>query len=207
MVIGNTITFDIDADGEVFYALIAPGDVCQDVGFTGTVASPGRCEGNVEGDSRLSCVPPFTLGFQGPSTIEGAPGSVVTTTYRAALENTGAPAGAQAWNIGFVVDGGDLQSDLQSPTTEGTDAEAAFSGGFEEIELIDPAENAGRRGVVSAVVLSFTDPTITLAGPGEGPKTILQFELRVTISAADESVTIISPLLGKRCLWGGTACH
>ncbi|MCZ6794537.1 MAG: hypothetical protein O7J95_13085, partial [Planctomycetota bacterium] len=60
---GNTISFDLAADGEVSYQLTAPDGFCQDVNFTGTMTGAGGCDTTVGGDGSLVCfeVPVGTL--------------------------------------------------------------------------------------------------------------------------------------------------
>ena len=62
--------------------------------------------------------------------------------------------GAQGWSLSVIT--GDCYS-LLDATISQTDAEANFSGGFKKTEVVDPSKNAGQHGVVSAVVLSFTE--------------------------------------------------
>jgi hypothetical protein len=79
------------------------------------------------------------------------------------------PEGVQGWSLSIAHDGGALEIDPSSPPTiEGTDAEEAYSGGFEKTETVgDPGTRSGEGGgadfgggFVSAVVLSFTMPVL-----------------------------------------------
>jgi len=70
-----------------------------------------------------------------------------------------AGAGLQGWSISVEVEG---DVDIASVTTDGTVVapvpEGIQSGGFEKSEVVSPDRNDGRRGAVSAVVLSFVEP-------------------------------------------------
>jgi hypothetical protein len=116
----------------------------------------------------------FTLGFDDSGgTIRGnagdpASGQCVATLSHDCAEGT-SPAAAQGWSLSLTADG----ATITSIGIAGTDAEAAFSGGFEKSELtpVEPeakpsvGECEGKNGAVSAVVLSFTLP-ITIAPCG-----------------------------------------
>lgn len=88
------------------------------------------------------------------------------TVYAGISTNGG--DGVQGWSFSIEVTG---DVDITDATTAGTSGGPApdgkQSGGFEKTEVVDPAkkQNGGRRGAVSAVVLSFTMP-ITLDNPG-----------------------------------------
>ncbi len=79
---------------------------------------------------------------------------------------TAQPAGVQGWSLSIAHDTG-LMSLVGAPTIEGTDAGDFFSGGFEKTETAGGRRGdgggAGQEdevgGVVSAVVLSFTQPS------------------------------------------------
>ena len=100
----------------------------------------------------------FLLGIQGPESITALPG-VVTEEYHVYLSHTGSGFGAQAWSYGVSAEGGSIAS----ATTAGTAADVVEKGGFrlrgfEKTETVDPSKNENTKGVVSAVVLSLTDP-------------------------------------------------
>jgi hypothetical protein len=72
------------------------------------------------------------------------------------------PNGVQGWSYGVSHEGAKLRV-LSGPTTLGTTAADVSaggirSGGFEKSEVVDPSRNGGQSGIVSAVVLSFTQP-------------------------------------------------
>jgi hypothetical protein len=69
------------------------------------------------------------------------------------------PVGAQGWSISIEHDPAvlDIQNGDGFPAFNGTDGAAQFSGGFQKTEVVDPAKNGGRAGLVSAVVLSFVE--------------------------------------------------
>lgn len=65
--------------------------------------------------------------------------------------------GPQGWSLSLAHDKDMLEADADALTIDGTDAGTEFSGGFQKSEVVDPADNEGQGGVVSAVVLSFTE--------------------------------------------------
>ena len=85
--------------------------------------------------------------------------------------------GAQGWSLGIEHNPAELTITNDTfPTTSGTVAGDVNDGGlrntgFEKTEIIDPARNEGRSGLVSAIVLSFTMP-ITL-NPNEDQSILL----------------------------------
>lgn len=130
------------------------------------------CDGLIDMDDPDCLVLPdqgLALAMNAPGgTLQGAKyvAAVSGATVEASgyIEPVGDPLseGAQGWSISVSHEDDSL--DLVSVTIGGTDAGAAFSGGFESTEVVDPAKNAGNAGFVSAVVLSFRkaislDPT------------------------------------------------
>lgn len=83
-------------------------------------------------------------------------GSEIEATFSVVPVGEPMVEGAQGWSISVEHRGEVLE--VLSPTIEGTDAAALFSGGFERTEAVDPARNEGRSGFVSAVVLSLLEP-------------------------------------------------
>jgi len=107
----------------------------------------------------------FTLGFDagGASSFKGNAGEAWNGTCTATLAAEGTGTGAQGWSISLSADGASI-TDI---TTNGTDVDALFSGGFKKSELTTKGAGdcAGKNGAVSAVVLSFTEPITLLAPP------------------------------------------
>ncbi|MBI4604446.1 MAG: PD40 domain-containing protein [Planctomycetes bacterium] len=98
--------------------------------------------------------------------------------------------GVQGWSLAVEVTG-DLG--LERATTAGTAAAPAkdgglLDGGFSHAEVIDPAENWGRRGAVSAVVLSFSEPIVLPAGTAS----VLRLDLSSLGGGGDPAVGAIA---------------
>lgn len=118
----------------------------------------------------------------------GGPVSVFgESTVYAAIGSSGV-AGVQGWSLSLSATG---TGQLTDATVEGTvgadvrgDPPGLRDGGFEKTELVDPSKNDQGRGVVSAVVLSFTKP-ITLDPIGQA--TVLAMGVFVD---GNESLTI-----------------
>jgi hypothetical protein len=84
------------------------------------------------------------------------PGAHPTYPVRVALDSklpTSATSGAQGWSLAIAHD--PLVFTVDSITTAGTDAGTLMNGGFEKHELVN---NGSGTGVLSAVVLSFSQP-------------------------------------------------
>jgi len=62
--------------------------------------------------------------------------------------------GSQGWSMSVVTE---ECFGIQTASTDNTDVDANYSGGFKKTEIVDPGKNNGRHGAVSAVVLSFTE--------------------------------------------------
>jgi len=60
--------------------------------------------------------------------------------------------GIQGWSISMNLEG---EAEILSATTDNTAGMKQFSGGFLRTTIVDPARNGGKRGITSAVVLSF----------------------------------------------------
>ncbi len=132
-------------------------EAVQNVGFSGSrLASGTPNDGFADGTDKC-------LGSGGE--IRGA---IPSVDVLAGVSTSGDSAGVQGWSFSIEVTG---DVDITDATTEGTSGGLAPDGkqmgGFEKTEVVDPAkkQNNGRRGAVSAIVLSFTMP-ITLDVPG-----------------------------------------
>ncbi|MBI4603977.1 MAG: hypothetical protein HY721_18635 [Planctomycetes bacterium] len=99
------------------------------------------------------------------------PGFLVRTMLDSKLPPD-ATSGAQGWSLS-IAHSSDAFS-IAALTTEGTDAGRLISGGFERNELVD---NASGRGLVSAIVLSFSKP---ISLPPQGRAEILRTTYRLT---------------------------
>lgn len=94
-------------------------------------------------------------------------GEALVTAYIGPNDPNDPPnAGAQGWSLGIEHNPAELTITNDTyPTTSGTVAGDVNDGGirstgFEKTEIVDPARNGGRAGLVSAVVLSFTMPIV-----------------------------------------------
>lgn len=108
------------------------------------------------------------------------PGTHPTYAVRVALDSRlpgSSPSGAQGWSLGIAHDPSVFQ--VNSVTTQGTDAGTLMSGGFEKHEIVN---NGSGTGVVSAVVLSFSQP---ISLPPNGRAYLLKNSYRLV---ADSSV-------------------
>ncbi|MEM7263050.1 MAG: dockerin type I domain-containing protein [Planctomycetota bacterium] len=180
---------DEDGDGD---ADCADSDC---VGIAPCEATEMSCDDGIDNDADgltdmddEDCQAPPSGGFDLALTAgetDGSAGSVVLVTAWIQPNNDDIPAdGAQGWSLGIEHDGDVLTA--SDPTTVGTLAADVADGGlrntgFEKSEVVDPAANDGRNGVVSAVVLSFTMP-ITL-DPAETSSI-----LNVTYTAGDAGI-------------------
>jgi len=79
--------------------------------------------------------------------------------------------GAQGWSLSIAQDEMALQ--VGAPTLQGTDAGRLIQGGFERHEVID---NTSGKGLVSAIVLSFSQP---ISLPVQGRSELLRMSYRV----------------------------
>ena len=136
-------------------------------------------------------------------TTEG--GEAIVTAYIGPNDPADPPRdGAQGWSLGIEHNPAELTITNDTfPTTSGTVAGDVNDGGirntgFEKTEIIDPARNEGRAGLVSAVVLSFTMP-ITL-NPAED-QSILRARYVVAEGAGGEGfsseINFVDGLIGS----------
>jgi hypothetical protein len=111
----------------------------------------------------LQAQPSFELGIDALDAIEGPTGSTEEFTADMTLTSAGIDGdqGPQGWSVGVLNEG----VDILEATTAGTasadvnaDPPGLRNTGFEISEVIDPARNDGKQGIVSAVVLSFIMP-------------------------------------------------
>ena len=79
--------------------------------------------------------------------------------------------GVQGWSLSIAVDG---DASPKSATTAGTSVEKHFLGGFLKTEVVNAARNGNQKGVITALVLSFTQPR-TL--PPVGTESVLDIGL------------------------------
>jgi len=121
----------------------------------------------------------------------GAGGALTMTV---AIEKTQDPEanGAQGWSIAITHDSAklDIQNSGGFPTIDGTDAGALFDGGFKKTEVVDPAKNGGKSGLVSAVVLSFTLP-VTLDPAKKQSIALSKYSLKAGVTTLDPPTTIM----------------
>jgi hypothetical protein len=117
--------------------------------------------------------------------VSGPPGGKPSThVYPSFIsEAAGADGGIQGWAISLGLEG-DAQITLA--TTQGTTVERLFSSGFAKTQIIDPTRNNGGRGVISAIVLSFTVP-VTL--PQVGTYSVLDLRLESDLSQCAQECT------------------
>jgi hypothetical protein len=114
----------------------------------------------------LSAASTFELGFAGEVSKSGSAGAVWSDTYDATLTSTldaglNQP-GAQGWSVSVSAD----NASITAVDFESSEAAAQYSGGFKKSELTTKGTGdcAGRNGVVSAIVLSFTEDKRLSAG-------------------------------------------
>lgn len=138
-----------------------------------------RCAGGI--DLALDAAGAVFQEAEGVSLLELSPagdGTSFEVLVRIQPNDPNSPPaiGAQGWSFGIGHDGEVL--DVTFPTTRNTvaadvndDPPGLRNSGFEKTEVVNPAENNGQAGVVSAVVLSFV-MNITL-DPGQ-PQEVLR---------------------------------
>ena len=133
----------------------------------------------------------FTYVVSGPGEFTGETGSEHAGDYVVNLNHDEAAAGpgAQGWSYGLELVGGTVTS----ATTDGTAVDAVFSGGFNKTSVIDPANNDGKQGAVSAVVLSFGGPEVL-----PNVADIMKVGASFTIGAEDSSASfaVVDGLIG-----------
>jgi len=140
-----------------------------------------------------STTPRFTLSFNPcPSEVHALPAQTFDRAFDCILtteDNPDPVGGAQGWSLSLSGDA----LDFKSATTQGTLAAritdsppGLFNGGFEKTELARAEKGsgdcAGREGIVSAVVLSFSLP-VTL--PPNGPAAVCRFTVEGTAPATE----------------------
>jgi hypothetical protein len=123
----------------------------------------------------------FEMRIDAPAAMRGPPGGMASAEVIVRLCNE---VPVPHWSLGVTADG----CEIVAATTDGTLAATVAQGGlsssgFAKSEVIDPAKNGGRKGAVSAIMLSLTDGT-TLPATGIGPGcAALNEVLRLTVSA------------------------
>ena len=115
-------------------------------------------------------------------------GTGAVDVFAAIVSNNAAGDGVQGWSLSASVNGG---INIVGATTEGTAAADVSQGGlrntgFEKTEVVDPDNNDGQQGAVSAVVLSFTMP-ITLDVVGTA--TILGISIESASEQGSDAIT------------------
>jgi len=152
------------------------------VGFSAaTVSSPDAYSGIVDGGSGLCDASGGEI--RQCSTTEGDAGNF---NIYANISSNNAGGGAQGWSLSIALDG-DMDFGPAGVTTNGAPGvDNNFSGGFKKTEIIDPnvAPNNGQRGLVSAIVLSFTEPKVL---PPTGTETVLCINLVGSSAPAEGS--------------------
>jgi hypothetical protein len=126
--------------------------------------------------------PRFEMRIDSPAGMRGPPGGMASVEAIVQLCNE---VPVLYWSLGVTADG----CEIVAATTDGTLAAPVAQGGlsssgFAKSEVIDPAKNGGRKGAVSAIILSLIDPTTLPATGGIGPGCAAPNEvLRLTVSA------------------------
>jgi hypothetical protein len=130
----------------------------------------------------------FTLSIEGPTQLSGNANDVKTgLTYYPTLDHKSGPGpGAQGWSYGINTQGGMA---INALTFEGTAAATIPNGGFRDPEgsfnktqVIDPAKNGGKTGMVSAIALS-TGGLAEAVLPATGVQRIYKMDVSATIPA------------------------
>ena len=127
----------------------------------------------------------FDIGLDAPSGVEDIAGATVQVSLGATLSSSGVETddGAQAWSLSIATSGWTPVAATTSGTAgalidDGGLRDPAAEGSFEKTEIIDPANNGGQEGIVSAVVLSFND---VVTAPPAGTIDILSVTLEGTV--------------------------
>jgi hypothetical protein len=115
----------------------------------------------------------FRLDFQGPAAFEGSPGTTQELKFLCTLESTTAP-GAHGWNLSIRAEG----AEITSITTDGTVVPDHLNFGFVKNEI---TTGAGNEGAISSVLLSLSNPDVTL--PPQGTFDVAVLGLRTTMPA------------------------
>jgi hypothetical protein len=134
----------------------------------------------------------YTFTIDGPDSFTGGAGSEHSADYTVNLGHSGAGIGAQGWSLGVEVTGGVATS----ATTAGTNVDDVFSGGFNKTSVIDPANNGGKEGAVSAIVLCFGCPAVL---PPNAVSSILTVGTTFAIPAGGGagSLNVVDGLVGE----------
>jgi len=129
------------------------------------------------------------------NTLQVARGSSFTMiAYIEPSDSENPPAaGVQGWSFGVTYD--DAVLDGVEVTTNGTDAKEVFSGGFEKTQFIDPANNGGQAGAVSAIVLSLQE---AVELPADQANSVLAITFEVDESAPADFETTLTAVGGLR---------
>ena len=134
----------------------------------------------------------FTFVVSGPGEFTGETGSEHAGDYVVNLNHDEGAAGpgAQGWSYGLQLDGGTVTS----ATTDGTAVDAVLNAGFNKTSVIDPANNDGKQGAVSAVVLCLTGCPAVLPNVAD----IMKVGASFTIGAEDSSASfnVVDGLIG-----------
>jgi hypothetical protein len=130
----------------------------------------------------------FTLAIEGPPSVTAGANEVIADLiYYPTLDHKSGPGpGAQGWSYGIAVDGGILVNAL---TFEGTSAASLPNGGyrdpegsFNKTQIIDPAKNEGKNGMVSAIALT-TQGLEEAVLPATGIQRLYKMTCQATIPA------------------------
>jgi hypothetical protein len=152
------------------------------LGFSGSkVSSASAYNGIVEAPQD----PPRCTADGGAIVTQVPEGQVGKAHVFVNISSNGADTGVQGWSFS-IASNGDLE--FQSPvsvTTTGTSVDSFFQGGFNKTEPIDPGKNSGQRGVVSAVVLSFTVPKVL---PATGTESVLDLGVQANAPQAGADI-------------------
>ena len=135
----------------------------------------GMLSGSVDDDASLSVEVPT-----------GGTGAV--DVFAAIVSNNTGGDGVQGWSLSVAVNGG---MNIVGATTDGTSSADVSQGGlrntgFEKTEVVNPGDNGGQQGAVSAVVLSFTMP-VTLDVVGTA--TVLALSLESASEQGADAIT------------------
>jgi hypothetical protein len=145
----------------------------------------------------------FTLAVEGPTELSGSANEVKSgLTYYPTLDHKSGPGpGAQGWSYGIATE----VMVINALTFEGTAAATLLNGGFRDPEgsfnktqIIDPAKNGGKTGMVSANALT-TQGLEEAVLPATGIQRIYKMDVSATIPAGGGTgkFTFQSGLIGS----------
>ncbi len=126
--------------------------------------------------------PRYELGFDGPARLAGTLGQKVQQAYTCTLTTLGEAKGARGWSIAFRAQG----ARITSITTDGTAVSQYSKDGFQSSGL--SRGHHGSAGAYSTVILSTSDPEVTL--PPDSTQPIAIFELEAVVPEACDTVTL-----------------